>query len=72
MIPKSGDRFSQKIMLKQQAKAKSRLNLISFRFSGFRRLALSALVCCPVRATSCTQSRRGGAGFAPQFSAGVH
>jgi hypothetical protein len=33
MIPKSGYRFSEKIMLKQQTKAKSRFNLISFRFS---------------------------------------
>jgi hypothetical protein len=33
MIPKSGYRFSEKIMLKQQAKAKSRFNLIPFRFS---------------------------------------
>jgi hypothetical protein len=34
MIPKSGSRFSEKIMLKQQAKAKWRFNLKSFRFSG--------------------------------------
>jgi DNA-binding winged helix-turn-helix (wHTH) protein len=33
MIPKSGYRFSEKIMLKQQAKAKQRTNLKSFRFS---------------------------------------
>jgi hypothetical protein len=33
MIPKSGYRFSEKIMLKQQAKAKWRFNLIPFRFS---------------------------------------
>src|ERR1700720_3677021 len=33
MIPKSGRRFSEKIMLKQQAKAKYRTNLKSFRFS---------------------------------------
>jgi len=33
MIPKSGYRFSEKIMLKQQAKAKSRFNLIPFCFS---------------------------------------
>jgi len=33
MIPKSGYRFSEKIMLKQQTKAKWRFNLISFRFS---------------------------------------
>jgi hypothetical protein len=31
MIPKSGYRFSEKIMLKQQAKAKWRFNLIPFR-----------------------------------------
>jgi hypothetical protein len=35
MIPKSGYRFSEKIMLKQHAKAKWRLNLISFRFRAF-------------------------------------
>jgi hypothetical protein len=33
MIPKSGNRFSDKIMLKQKAKAKRRFNLKSFRFS---------------------------------------
>jgi hypothetical protein len=33
MIPKSGYRFSEKIMLKQQAKAKGRFTLRSFRFS---------------------------------------
>jgi hypothetical protein len=32
MIPKSGYRFSKKIMLKQKAKAKYRFNLKSFRF----------------------------------------
>jgi len=32
MIRKSGYRFSEKIMLKQQAKAKYRINLKSFRF----------------------------------------
>jgi len=33
MVPKSGYRFSEKIMLKQEAKAKCRLNLTPFRFS---------------------------------------
>ena len=33
MIPKSGYRFSEKIMLKQQAKAKWRFKVIPFRFS---------------------------------------
>jgi hypothetical protein len=33
MIPKSGCGFSEKIMLKQQAKAKYRVDLKSFRFS---------------------------------------
>jgi hypothetical protein len=33
MIPKSGYRFSEKIMRKQKAKAKWRVNLIPFRFS---------------------------------------
>src|ERR1700751_437460 len=33
MIPKRGYRFSEKIMLKQQAKAKSRFNLLPFYFS---------------------------------------
>jgi hypothetical protein len=32
MIPKSGYRFSEKIMLQQQAKAKCRFTLKSFRF----------------------------------------
>jgi hypothetical protein len=33
MIPKSGNRFSDKIMLKQKAKAKPGFDLESFRFS---------------------------------------
>jgi hypothetical protein len=33
MIPKSGHQFSEKVMLKQQAKAKCQFNLKSFRFS---------------------------------------
>jgi DNA-binding winged helix-turn-helix (wHTH) protein len=33
MIPKRGYRFSEKIMLNQQAKAKGRFNLKPFRFS---------------------------------------
>jgi hypothetical protein len=33
MIPESGNWFSDKIMLKQKAKAKSRFDLASFRFS---------------------------------------
>jgi hypothetical protein len=37
MIPKSGHRFSEKIMLKkQQAKAKSRFNRFPYRFSAAR------------------------------------
>jgi hypothetical protein len=37
MIPKSGHRFSEKIMLKkQQAKAKSRFNRFPYRFSAVR------------------------------------
>jgi hypothetical protein len=40
MIPKSGCRFSEKIMLKQQAKAKYQINLKSFRFSAERDAAL--------------------------------
>ena len=51
MIPKSGRRFSDKIMLKQHAKAKYRINLRSFRFSGVRRFAVVALV-MPLIATS--------------------
>src|ERR1700751_6150803 len=33
MIPKSGYRLSEKIMLKQQAKAKWRFEVIAFRFN---------------------------------------
>jgi hypothetical protein len=33
MIPKSGCRFSEKIMLKEKAKAKFQFNVKSFRFS---------------------------------------
>jgi hypothetical protein len=39
MIPKSGYRFSEKIMLKQEAKAKWRFNPIPFRFSPALRAA---------------------------------
>jgi len=38
MIPKSGYRFSEKIMLKQKDKAKCRINLSPFRFGGGRTL----------------------------------
>src|SRR5437763_14144814 len=37
MIQKSGYRFSEKVMLKQEAKAKWRFNLKSFRFSAWAR-----------------------------------
>jgi hypothetical protein len=37
MIRKSGYRFSEKIMLKQEAKAKWRFNLNSVRFSAWTR-----------------------------------
>jgi len=36
MIPKSGYRFSEKIMLKQQAKAKCRFNKNQFALESFR------------------------------------
>jgi hypothetical protein len=42
MIPKSGYRFSEKIMLKQQAKAKWRFNLIPFRSACTSRLQAKA------------------------------
>jgi hypothetical protein len=42
MIPKSGYRFSEKIMLKQQAKAKWRFNLIPFRSGCTSRLQAKA------------------------------
>jgi hypothetical protein len=45
MIPKSGYRFSEKIILKQQAKAKSRLNLIPFRFSAAQSGAARCAAC---------------------------
>jgi hypothetical protein len=38
MNPKSGYRFSEKIMLKQKDKAKCRINLSPFRFGGGRTL----------------------------------
>jgi hypothetical protein len=44
MIPKSGCRFSDEIMLKQQAKAKYRKKLKSFRFSAVRRLVIVAFL----------------------------
>jgi hypothetical protein len=42
MIPKSGYRFSEKIMPKQQAKAKWQFNLIPFRFNGATNAVLAA------------------------------
>jgi hypothetical protein len=44
MIPKSGHRFSEKIMLKQHAKAKYRINRKSLRFSAARRFAIVTLL----------------------------
>jgi hypothetical protein len=41
MIRKSGYRFSEKVMLKQEAKAKWRFNLKSFRFSAAWRKRVS-------------------------------
>jgi hypothetical protein len=43
MIPKSGCRFSEKIMLKQEAKAKYRIDLKSFRFEP----KPASLLACP-------------------------
>ena len=45
MNPKSGYRFSEKIMLKQKAKAKRRFNLISFRFSAAQNAAARCAAC---------------------------
>jgi len=45
MIAKSGYRFSEKIMRKQQAKAKSRFNLIPFRFSAAQDRAARCAAC---------------------------
>jgi ABC-type nitrate/sulfonate/bicarbonate transport system substrate-binding protein len=66
MIPKSGHRFSEKIMLKQQAKAKWRSNLIPFRFSAALWTAvMAALVPSAVGALAQDQVRIGlGYGFA--------
>jgi hypothetical protein len=50
MMPKSGGRFSDKIMLKRHAKAKYRIDRKSFRFSGTRRCAIAALL-TPLLAT---------------------
>ena len=44
MIPKSGYRFSDEIMLKQKAKAKSRINPKPFRFGDARRFAIVVLL----------------------------
>jgi hypothetical protein len=45
MIPKSGYRFSEKTMLKQQAKAKRLFNLIPFRFSAAQNAAARCAAC---------------------------
>jgi hypothetical protein len=45
MIPKSGYRFSEKTMLKQQAKAKRPFNLIPFRFSAAQNAAARCAAC---------------------------
>jgi len=49
-MPKSGGRFSDKVMLKRHAKAKYRIDRKSFRFSGTRRCAIAALL-TPLLAT---------------------
>jgi NitT/TauT family transport system substrate-binding protein len=66
MIPKSGHRFSEKIMLKQQAKAKWRFNLVRFRFSAALWTAvMAALVPSAAPALAQDQVRIGlGYGFA--------
>jgi hypothetical protein len=59
MIPKSGGRFSDKIMLKQHAKAKYRIDRKSFRFSGARRCAIVVLL-TPLLATSASAEDNAG------------
>jgi ABC-type nitrate/sulfonate/bicarbonate transport system substrate-binding protein len=66
MIPKSGHRFSEKTMLKQQAKAKWRFNPIPFRFSAALWTAvMAALIPFGTPALAQDQVRVGlGYGFA--------
>jgi hypothetical protein len=47
MIPKSGNWFSDKIMLKQEAKAKLRFDFASFRFSFMTAHCSAECTACP-------------------------
>jgi hypothetical protein len=59
MIPKSGCRFSERIVLKQQAKAKCRFNQKSFRFSVKHDRAVDLAVNPGLRAAS-VRAHHGG------------
>jgi rare lipoprotein A len=71
MIPKSGYRFSEKIMLKEQAKAKWRFNLRPFGFMALPALLLAVALPTPAMAQSGTHSFSGLCAYYPAHGNGL-
>jgi rare lipoprotein A len=71
MIPKSGYRFSEKIMLKEQAKAKWRFNLRPFGFMALPATLLAAALPAPAMAQSGTHSFSGLCAYYPAHGNGL-
>jgi len=71
MIPKSGYRFSEKIMLKEQAKAKWRFNLKPFRFMALPALLFVAVLPTHATAQSGTHSFSGLCAYYPAHGNGL-
>jgi rare lipoprotein A len=71
MIPKSGYRFSEKIMLKEQAKAKWRFNLRPFGFMAMPALLVAAALPAPAMAQSGTRSFSGLCAYYPAHGNGL-
>jgi rare lipoprotein A len=71
MIPKSGYRFSEKIMLKEQAKAKWRFNLRPFGFMALPALLLAVALAAPAMAQSGTRSFSGLCAYYPAHGNGL-
>jgi hypothetical protein len=69
MIRKNGYRFSEKILRKQEAKAKQRLNLKSFRFSGSEPLSAESAIWSHIAARSNGGDLRNLANACPVLSA---
>jgi rare lipoprotein A len=71
MIPKSGYRFSEKIVLKEQAKEKWRFNLKPFGFMALPALLFAAALPAPAMAQSGTRSFSGLCAYYPAHGNGL-